>query len=335
MADLSRNQIASTVYFVVGRGTEGGASSSYKLSHAGVASSGFSLGTMQLDLGQRGRVVESFIAKLCNRLAYLTLVVLISKSLHAQGGPQREYPHLCKENELVAFTCMAEGKNISLCLTDWPQTPIYDYQCSTENYGGIDLPPAPPECHWNFKNWNKGHMIYRFGTVAQFGTQTHTELEYPAIPTPLKKAFGAARLVPEDWSGKRGDGLGVIATNRKNSVVNFFTKTGVYLLPGIYTEFWFSRGDYTYTIFDQIVSPTNSKTSTAAGVVVERNKKRLKSFICDKSESATAGDIYQSDGFHNGFSKYQDDIIFLFHGRSNFIRESEGFRGIFSLSNRK
>jgi peptidoglycan hydrolase-like protein with peptidoglycan-binding domain len=57
---------AGAVYFVVGRGTEGGASDSYRLSVAGVtdshwgdvsrvaANSGYSIGTIQVDLGQQG-----------------------------------------------------------------------------------------------------------------------------------------------------------------------------------------------------------------------------------------------------------------------------------------
>jgi len=43
----------------------------------------------------------------------------------AQSSSTESYPHLCKENERVAFTCMANRKNISLCVTDWPQTPTH------------------------------------------------------------------------------------------------------------------------------------------------------------------------------------------------------------------
>lgn len=58
-------QRSGAVYFVVGRGTEGG-NSSYRLSVAGVTpsqwgdlskvadNSGYSIGTIQVDLGQRG-----------------------------------------------------------------------------------------------------------------------------------------------------------------------------------------------------------------------------------------------------------------------------------------
>lgn len=57
--------LAGAVYFIVGRGTEGGPAS-YRLSVAGVndrswgdvssvaANSGYSIGTIQVDLGQRG-----------------------------------------------------------------------------------------------------------------------------------------------------------------------------------------------------------------------------------------------------------------------------------------
>lgn len=66
---VNRDALAGAIYFVVGRGTEGGASS-YHLSIAGVtsgvsdpgwgdadnvvANSGYSIGTIQVDLGQRG-----------------------------------------------------------------------------------------------------------------------------------------------------------------------------------------------------------------------------------------------------------------------------------------
>ncbi|MHB1057920.1 MAG: XVIPCD domain-containing protein [Rhodanobacter sp.] len=58
--------VAGAVYFVVGRGTEGGPSDSYRLSVAGVrnsdwgdvgavaSNSGYSIGTIQVDLGQQG-----------------------------------------------------------------------------------------------------------------------------------------------------------------------------------------------------------------------------------------------------------------------------------------
>jgi peptidoglycan hydrolase-like protein with peptidoglycan-binding domain len=58
--------LAGAVYFTVGRGTEGGPTSSYRLSVAGVdrsewgeatavaSNSGYSIGTIQVDLGQRG-----------------------------------------------------------------------------------------------------------------------------------------------------------------------------------------------------------------------------------------------------------------------------------------
>src|ERR1700756_1550837 len=65
----NRTTLAGAVYFVVGRGTEGG-SSSYHLSIAGITAgacdrgwgdasnvkenSGYSIGTIQVDLGQRG-----------------------------------------------------------------------------------------------------------------------------------------------------------------------------------------------------------------------------------------------------------------------------------------
>ncbi|WP_426700975.1 XVIPCD domain-containing protein [Rhodanobacter sp. Col0626] len=60
------DSVAGAVYFVVGRGTEGGASDSYRLSVAGVrnsdwgdvsavaSNSGYSIGTIQVDLGQQG-----------------------------------------------------------------------------------------------------------------------------------------------------------------------------------------------------------------------------------------------------------------------------------------
>src|SRR5690606_8176318 len=62
---LDLDSLAGALYFVVGRGTEGG-SASYRLSIAGVgpgdwgkvgsvaANSGYSIGTVQVDLGQRG-----------------------------------------------------------------------------------------------------------------------------------------------------------------------------------------------------------------------------------------------------------------------------------------
>lgn len=60
------DSVAGAVYFVVGKGTEGGASDSYRLSVAGVrnsdwgdvsavaSNSGYSIGTIQVDLGQQG-----------------------------------------------------------------------------------------------------------------------------------------------------------------------------------------------------------------------------------------------------------------------------------------
>lgn len=60
------NEMSGVVYFVVGRGTEGGPASSYRLSVAGVTraewgmvsavayNSGYTLGTIQVDLGVRG-----------------------------------------------------------------------------------------------------------------------------------------------------------------------------------------------------------------------------------------------------------------------------------------
>ena len=88
MADLSRNQIASTVYFVVGLGTEGGASSSYKLSHAGVASSGYSLGAMQLDLGQRGTMAVGSVkgAAKAGETSYVDAVIDITVNGGNPGG---------------------------------------------------------------------------------------------------------------------------------------------------------------------------------------------------------------------------------------------------------
>jgi hypothetical protein len=67
MAIKTKQELAASVYFVVGRGTEGG-SASYKISVAGVSesqwqsptlssvkdNSGYTLGAMQLDLGARG-----------------------------------------------------------------------------------------------------------------------------------------------------------------------------------------------------------------------------------------------------------------------------------------
>jgi hypothetical protein len=61
------DELAGAVYFVVGRGTEGGSSSAYHLSVAGLtdkqwgevgkvaSNSGYSIGTIQVDLGQAGR----------------------------------------------------------------------------------------------------------------------------------------------------------------------------------------------------------------------------------------------------------------------------------------
>lgn len=250
--------------------------------------------------------------------------------LFAQSRLRDDYPHLCNEDERVAFTCMAKQKNISLCVSDWPQTPSYDYQCSTEIYGEPGKSKAPSECQWNFKNWNKGRMTYRFGTPAKLDKTKTIELEFPPRPTPLKKAFGMAALKVKNLTKDVVLGLDPRTVSNKRAAEKIRIQSGVELLNGIYQELWFFRGDYRYTFFSQNVEYP-SKALSGAGVVVEKNSERIASFVCDDTDWALEGEIWHPDGFRRSFARYANDFSVLFHGRDQFKHESDSFRGVSPL----
>ncbi len=264
--------------------------------------------------------------------AYLIITSLgfFSGGPFAQSTLKDDYPHLCNEDEHVAFTCMAKEKNISLCVSDWPQTPSYDYRCSTEIYGKPGKLGAPSECQWNFKSWDKGRMTYRFGAPATLDKKKVIELEHPARLTPLKKAFGMAKVnvkdLPSAGEPRRDPRVAII----KETAEKIRTESGVELLNGLYGELWFSRGDYRYTFFSQRVKHP-SKALSGAGVVVEKNNERIASFLCDDTDWALDGEVWHPDGFRRSFARYMNDLNVLFHGRDQFRRESDGFRGVSPL----
>lgn len=104
MALMTKEQLAGSVYFVVGRGTEGG-NASYKISVAGISesswqgsarpdfhdvalNSGYTVGAMQLDMGARGlfKVGSTTSIAKGSEQSYVDAVIEQSKAYAAENG---------------------------------------------------------------------------------------------------------------------------------------------------------------------------------------------------------------------------------------------------------
>jgi hypothetical protein len=251
----------------------------------------------------------------------------------AQSNSLEKYPHLCKPSERVAFTCIAGAKNISLCVKEWPKLQILDRRCSIESPENSSKNGTPRDCRKSFKDWDKGQMTYRFGISENNGSHINVEMEYPKKELPLKVAFGAAQIsILGKSSLAKNLNPSELENERKIQENNFVKQTGIELIPGIYTEIWFSSGKYRYTIFSQGVFNPIDKGYSGAGVVVEKSGERIGSFTCDDPEWALYGEYYHPDAYRKSFASYLDDINYLFHGKGKFKNESDGFRAISPLN---